>query len=85
MRRDGAAALDLAFIAAGAFDGFWEWGLHAWDVAAGALLVREAGGAVSAIEGGAFDVFGGSILASNPLVHEELRERIAAVTSDTHD
>ncbi len=77
VRRDGSAALDLAFVAAGRFDAFWEFDLHAWDVAAGALLVREAGGTVSAIDGGAFDVAGASVLASNAVVHEETRAALA--------
>jgi myo-inositol-1(or 4)-monophosphatase len=77
VRRDGAAALDLAFTAAGRFDAFWESDLSPWDVAAGALLVREAGGRVSAIDGGRFAIDAGSILASNGLVHDEM---IAALT-----
>ncbi|GAC1301641.1 MAG: inositol monophosphatase family protein [Vulcanimicrobiaceae bacterium] len=77
VRRDGSAALDLAFVAAGRFDGFWEFDLHAWDVAAGALIVREAGGTVSAIDGGPFDVAGASILASNGAVHAELRAALS--------
>jgi len=78
VRRDGSAALDLAFVAAGRFDAFWEFGLHAWDVAAGALLVREAGGAVSATDGGAFAVEARSILASNGRVHAEMIEGLSA-------
>jgi myo-inositol-1(or 4)-monophosphatase len=78
VRRDGAAALDLAFCAAGRFDAFWEYDLHAWDVAAGALLVREAGGMVSAIEGGAFAVDGASLLASNGTIHAEMVASLAA-------
>jgi len=73
VRRDGAAALDLAFVAAGRFEAFWEFDLAAWDVAAGALLVREAGGRVSAIDGGPFEVAGGSILATNAAVHDDMR------------
>jgi myo-inositol-1(or 4)-monophosphatase len=72
VRRLGSAALDLAFVAAGRFDGFWEHSLHAWDVAAGALLVEEAGGRVTDFSGGAFDNFGGQLLASNGAVHAEL-------------
>lgn len=79
VRRDGAAALDLAFVAAGRFDAFWEWGLSAWDVAAGALLVREAGGTVSAIDGAALDVYSGTILASNGRMHREMQELLGAV------
>jgi myo-inositol-1(or 4)-monophosphatase len=72
VRRDGSAALDLALVAAGRFDAFWEWGLNAWDVAAGALLISEAGGRVTAIEGGPFELAAGSIAASNGHLHEEL-------------
>ncbi|HEY8312554.1 MAG TPA: inositol monophosphatase family protein [Candidatus Baltobacteraceae bacterium] len=77
VRRDGSAALDLAYVAAGRFDGFWEWDLHAWDVAAGTLLVREAGGRVTQIDGSEARVEAGSILASNGIVHEELRAVLA--------
>ncbi|MDQ6929231.1 MAG: inositol monophosphatase [Candidatus Eremiobacteraeota bacterium] len=72
VRRDGSAALDLAAVAAGRFDAFWEFDLQTWDVAAGALIVREAGGVVSAIDGGPFSVAGGSVLASNGLIHQEM-------------
>jgi myo-inositol-1(or 4)-monophosphatase len=64
IRRWGAAALDLAYVAAGRFDGYWERGLNVWDVAAGAVLVREAGGAVAEIDGGDF-MKSGAIVASN--------------------
>ncbi|MGA3036185.1 MAG: inositol monophosphatase family protein [Vulcanimicrobiaceae bacterium] len=76
VRRDGAAALDLAFLAAGRFDAFWEFGLSAWDVAAGTLIVREAGGTVTASSGEPLDYFGRTILASNGLLHDEMRERL---------
>jgi len=65
VRRFGAAALDLAFVAAGRFDAFWERGLNPWDICAGIVLVREAGGAVSEIDGGSNPLTGGSILATN--------------------
>ncbi|MGZ3498894.1 MAG: inositol monophosphatase family protein [Vulcanimicrobiaceae bacterium] len=73
VRRDGSAALDLAYVAAGRFDGFWEWDLGAWDVAAGTLIVREAGGVVTRIDGSPASVEAESILASNGRIHEELR------------
>jgi myo-inositol-1(or 4)-monophosphatase len=79
-RRAGAAALDLAWVAAGVFDGFFELGLNVWDVAAGALLVREAGGVVSDWEGGG-GFLGGDILAGSPRTHEALL-RIARATGD---
>ena len=64
MRRFGAAALDLAYVAAGRFDGYWERGLNVWDIAAGAVLVREAGGTVNEIDGGDF-MKSGALVASN--------------------
>jgi myo-inositol-1(or 4)-monophosphatase len=71
VRRDGSAALDLALVAAGRFDAFWEWDLKPWDVAAGALLIEEAGGRVTAIDGSALDLANGSIAASNGRFHAE--------------
>jgi len=72
LRRDGAAALDLAFVAAGRFEAFWEFDLKPWDIAAGALLVREAGGSVSAIDGTPLKLADGSTLATNGAVHAEM-------------
>jgi myo-inositol-1(or 4)-monophosphatase len=72
VRRDGSAALDLAYVACGRFDGFWEEGLRAWDVAAGQLLVEEAGGRVSRYDGTEFSVYQPPILASNGLVHDRM-------------
>jgi len=72
LRRFGAATLDLAWVAAGRFDGFWERNLGAWDMAAGMILVREAGGFVSDFEGGD-DILGtGNIVAGNEYIHREL-------------
>lgn len=76
VRRDGSAALDLACVAAGRFDGFWEFGLKKWDTAAGVLLVEEAGGKVSDFAGKPYALGGHVILATNGLIHEEMR-RIA--------
>jgi myo-inositol-1(or 4)-monophosphatase len=76
VRRAGAAALDLAYVACGRFDGFWEEGLKAWDVAAGWLLVEEAGGVVTRYDGSPFgfdDVNVPPILASNGLVHQPMK------------
>ena len=75
VRRLGSAALDLCYVAAGRFDGFWEQRLQPWDMAAGALLVEEAGGRVTDMEGQPFSSRTGSIIASNGRVHEEM-ERI---------
>jgi myo-inositol-1(or 4)-monophosphatase len=72
IRRAGAAALDLAYVAAGRLDGFWELKLKPWDVAAGVLLVREAGGTVTTFDGTDYDVFNHRILASNGLIHKEM-------------
>lgn len=72
MRRAGAAALDLAYVACGRLDGFWELRLHPWDVAAGILLVQEAGGRVTDLEGGPRYHSGEQIVASNGLIHEEM-------------
>lgn len=72
VRRDGAAALDLAYVACGRFEGFWEEGLRPWDVAAGKLLVEEAGGRVTRYDGSPFHVYTPPILASNGLVHEQM-------------
>jgi myo-inositol-1(or 4)-monophosphatase len=79
VRRDGSAALDLAYAACGRFDGFWEWDLNPWDVAAGTLLVLEAGGVVTRIDGTAASVDARSILATNSLVHDEMQGVLAAV------
>jgi myo-inositol-1(or 4)-monophosphatase len=79
VRRAGSAALDLAYVAAGRLDGYWERGLRAWDTAAGVILVREAGGTVTSYENGPFDLFSGRILATNGLIHSILsRELLAA-------
>jgi len=69
LRRDGSAALDLCYVAAGRLEGFWELKLHAWDVAAGALIVEEAGGRVSDMRGGAMPRSGSEVVASNGHVH----------------
>jgi myo-inositol-1(or 4)-monophosphatase len=78
VRRLGSAALDLAWVAAGRYDGYWERNLNAWDVAAGVLLVAEAGGVVTTIEEGGDPVQGRSICAANLEVHAQLIERLRA-------
>jgi myo-inositol-1(or 4)-monophosphatase len=72
VRRDGAAALDLAYVAAGRFDGFYEEGLRPWDVAAGVLLVEEAGGLITHYDGSPFHIYKPPIAASNGLVHDRM-------------
>jgi myo-inositol-1(or 4)-monophosphatase len=78
VRRMGAAALDLAYVAAGRFDGFWESGLHAWDMAAGIILIREAGGFVSDLDRGADMFDSGEIAAGNEIIHGKLLDTIKA-------
>lgn len=72
VRRAGSAALDLAYTACGRFDGFWEFKLGAWDIAAGCLLVEEAGGRVTNFKGGKVALFTGEVLASNGKIHNQM-------------
>jgi myo-inositol-1(or 4)-monophosphatase len=72
VRRDGSAALDLAYVAMGRFESFWEFGLNPWDTAAGVVLVEEAGGRISDMNGEPYVLGGPSILASNGLIHAEM-------------
>ncbi|MCH8918973.1 MAG: inositol monophosphatase [Alphaproteobacteria bacterium] len=78
LRRFGAAALDLAYVAAGRFDGYWSEGLAPWNLAAGVLLVREAGGFVSELGGGSAMMESGSMVAANDHLHEDLRRILEA-------
>jgi myo-inositol-1(or 4)-monophosphatase len=77
LRRAGSAALDLAYLAAGRLDGFWEENLKPWDTAAGVLLVLEAGGKISTFDGNTYDLYSPNILASNGLLHQVLVDFIA--------
>lgn len=77
VRRAGAAALDLAYVAAGRLDGFWEFGLSPWDIAAGALLVIEAGGLVGDLEGNDGYMESGNVLAGNPKVFAQMVQLMA--------
>lgn len=70
IRRYGSAALDLCYVAAGRFDGFWEWKLQPWDTAAGILIVEEAGGRVTDFDDGSYDPWGDRILATNGAIHD---------------
>lgn len=81
IRRAGSAALDLCSVAAGRFEGFWELKLNPWDKAAGSLLVTEAGGRVTDLRGGPFDLLADEVLASNGLVHDSMRQVFAEVLS----
>jgi myo-inositol-1(or 4)-monophosphatase len=78
VRRGGAAAVDLAFVAAGRCDGYWERGLSPWDLAAGVVLVEQAGGLVSAYDGGEFDLASGRLIACGPALHRALIDGLAA-------
>ncbi|MDQ6780620.1 MAG: inositol monophosphatase [Candidatus Eremiobacteraeota bacterium] len=77
IRRDGSAALDLCYVGAGRVDGFWEPGLHAWDIAAGMLIVAEAGGRTSDYRGGGATLDGARLVASNGHVHAAMLEVLA--------
>lgn len=72
VRRAGSAALDLAYVASGRLDGFWEFGLNPWDMAAGVLLIQEAGGTCSDMRGGPVSVRGPHLLVDNGLVHDQI-------------
>jgi len=71
-RRGGSAALDLAYVAAGRLDVYWEAGLRSWDIAAGYLLVQEAGGLATDLNGSTIDLEKGNILATNPSLHSSM-------------
>lgn len=79
IRRLGSAALDLAYVASGRLDGFWETGLNSWDVAAGVVLVREAGGFVTDLQGNDYRVDSASLVAANTNIHKSLAQTVAAV------
>jgi myo-inositol-1(or 4)-monophosphatase len=82
LRRPGAAALDLAYVAAGFYDGFWEVGLNAWDVAAGSLLVLEAGGLIGDLSGNGDYLHGGQVIAANPKVFAQMVTALAPYRSE---
>jgi myo-inositol-1(or 4)-monophosphatase len=79
VRRLGSAAIDLAYVACGRFDAYWELRLGAWDVAAGAVLVEEAGGRVTGIDGRALDVDAATMLATNAVIHDEMLGALAEI------
>ncbi|MEB4589389.1 inositol monophosphatase family protein [Candidatus Thiothrix sp. Deng01] len=82
VRRPGSAALDLAWVACGRFDGFWEFGLHEWDMAAGVLLVQEAGGLISDMHGDNNHLKTGDVVAANPKVFKEMIKRLRPVMTN---
>ena len=73
IRKSGSAALDLAYVAAGRYDGYWQREINYWDIAAGIILVKESGGFIETIKGGEFDSEKVDIVASNSKIHKELR------------
>ena len=77
LRRPGAAALDLAYVAAGFYDGFWEVGLNAWDVAAGSLLIQEAGGLIGDLAGDGDFLHGGQVIAATPKIFAQMVTALA--------
>ena len=77
VRRDGSAAIDMAYIACGRFDGFWEEGLNPWDMAAGGLLIEEAGGQITDYKGEPFSIYQPPMCASNGLIHGEMLQVLA--------
>lgn len=77
VRRDGSAALDIAFVASGRFEAFWEWDLKPWDVAAGVVIVEAAGGTASMIDGSPLDIAAGSVLVTNGHVQAEVISLLA--------
>ncbi|MEY4166875.1 MAG: hypothetical protein RIR52_699 [Acidobacteriota bacterium] len=78
VRRLGAASIDLACVASGRMDGFWEKGLHPWDTAAGHVLIEEAGGRITSMEGTQFDNFVPSLLCTNGLIHQQMLDLLAS-------
>lgn len=82
VRRFGSAALDLAYVACGRYDGYWEYGLKTWDMAAGALLVREAGGVVIEPSGGEDYLTSGNVIAANPKLTHQMLQSIQQATAD---
>ena len=74
VRRDGSAALDLCYVACGRYESFWELGLNPWDMAAGSLILEEAGGKVSDLKGGTFSNYKRQLIASNGHIHDEMTE-----------
>lgn len=79
VRRLGAAAIDMAYVANGRLDGFWEFGLNAWDTAAGWVIIEEAGGRVTNTSGGPFENARPSLLCTNTLIHDEMLEVLASI------
>jgi myo-inositol-1(or 4)-monophosphatase len=79
IRRAGSAALDLAWVAAGRYDGFWEFDLNTWDIAAGVLLIQEAGGMVSEVDGGRDHMLSGDIMAANSTIYRKMLRKFSPI------
>ena len=79
VRRLGAASIDLCHLAAGIVDGFWEYDLKPWDTAAGKLIVEEAGGKITKLNGDKFNIYQNQILASNKIIHKDLVLDISSI------
>ncbi len=79
VRRDGSAAIDLAYVACGRFDGMWEEGLNPWDIAAGVLMIEEAGGHVTDYNGASLSIYTPPMLVSNGLIHREMMNVLAGI------
>jgi myo-inositol-1(or 4)-monophosphatase len=79
IRRTGSAALDLAYVACGRFDGFWELKLSPWDIAAGAIIIEEAGGKITDFEGKSNHIWTGNVLASNAIIHDFIMSKVQQV------
>ncbi len=82
VRRFGSAALDLSYLAAGRLEGFWEYGLKPWDVAAGSIIVKEAGGFISALHGNDNPVYASGIVAGNGKIFDELKKTLVSVAAE---
>ncbi len=78
LRRDGAAALDMCYVAAGRLDGYFERPVNAWDIGAGVVLVREAGGTVTSLEGDPFELYAPEVAAANPMLIDQIHRLVAA-------
>jgi len=85
IRRDGSAALNLSYVAAGRFDGYWELKLHPWDTAAGSLMVTEAGGKMTDFKGNPYSIYSDTLLGTNGLIHEEMLRAIQEIESEELD
>ena len=78
----GSAALSLCYVAAGIFDGYWEWGLMPWDMAGGAVIALEAGARLTGIENGSFELRSGAVIATNGLIHQEMVRYLSKTDSE---